>query len=174
MYIIVEARQIHTHIYMPQKVSQTETNIVTFQEGYSKLKLFLHLKKQEKNIIIMDEIQDVDIDFENGSEEYKAKYVLIKITSQNGDCKTIVRANKMAGYHKDIYNPVSQQISNKYSFKCEVCGGGRIMVMKPANKIKVYGYSVDFGKADHEKTVNMIKEVETFSSWDISFSDDGY
>jgi len=48
------------------------------------------------------------------------------------------------------------------------------MVMKPANKIKVYGYSVDFGKADHEKTVNMIKEVETFSSWDISFSDDGY
>ena len=80
----------------------------------------------------------------------------------------------MAGYHKDIYNPVSQQISNKYNFKCEVCGGGRVMVMKPANKIKVYGYSVDFGKADHEKTVNMIKEVETFSSWDISFSDDGY
>ena len=121
----------------------------------------------------LDKISNFFLDLKNGSNEYKAKYVLIQVTLENGQCKTIVRANKMAGYHKDIYEPVSQDLTNKYDVTCMVLGGGRIFVNISRKKILVYGYSVDFGKANHDETVNIIKDGE-LSDWDITYSDEGY
>jgi len=38
---------------------------------------------------------------------------------------------------------------------CQCIGGGRILHEKSQKFIKVYGYSVGFGRADHTKTVEV-------------------
>ena len=145
-------------------------------EGYNRLILYKIVNNNREDMARspLDDISDFCVDLKNGSNEYKAKYVLIQVsTLDNGECKTIVRANKMAGYHKDIYNPVSQDLTDKHNVSCMVLGGGRIFVNISRKKILVYGYSVDFGKANHEETVNIIKDGE-LSDWDITYSDEGY
>ena len=55
---------------------------------------------------------------------------------------------------------------------CECIGGGRVLVNVSSKKILVFGYSVDFGKADHSMTVAAIKEL--LPQWNITYSNDGY
>ena len=51
-------------------------------------------------------------------------------------------------------------------------GGGRI-VHKPEEKyIKVYGYSVGFGRADHTKTVEVLRDH--YPEYKIEWSNEGY
>ena len=55
---------------------------------------------------------------------------------------------------------------------CQCIGGGRILHEKSQKFIKVYGYSVGFGRADHTKTVEVLKT--TFPDYKIEWSNDGY
>ena len=55
-------------------------------------------------------IETVDIDLDNGAEEYKAKYVVLKVTFEEGASKYIVRARKKAAYHRDVSDPVSRDL----------------------------------------------------------------
>ena len=109
---------------------------------------------------------------DNGAEEYKAKYVVLKVTLEDGAFKYIVRARKKAAYHRDVSGPVSQDLLEKFGVRCEVCGGGRVLVNVSSKKILVFGYSVDFGQADHSMTVAAIKEL--LPKWNITYSNDGY
>ena len=53
-------------------------------------------------------------------------------------------------------------------------GGGRIE-HKPGQKyIKVYGYSMGFGRADHTKVVEVLKQQAKYSDYTIEWSNDGY
>merc|ERR1711907_818189 len=113
-----------------------------------------------------------DIDLDNGAEEYKAKYVVLKVTFEEGASKYIVRARKKAAYHRDVSDPVSRDLVEKFGVHCECIGGGRVLVNVSSKKILVFGYSVDFGKADHSMTVAAIKEL--LPQWNITYSNDGY
>ena len=59
------------------------------------------------------------------------------------------------------------------SLSCKCVGGGRILHTPEEKKIFVYGYSVCYGRADHNITVSMLKKK--FSEYtSITFSNDGY
>lgn len=148
-------------------------------EGYSKLSLFCFPGKASMESLpsscttTLEEIETVNIDLDNGAEEYKAKYVILKvITKEDDDFKYIFRARKRAAYHRDVSGPISRDLEEKFGVRCEVGGGGRVLVNVSSKKILVYGYSVDFGKADHSMTVAAIKEV--LPEWTVTYSNDGY
>jgi hypothetical protein len=74
----------------------------------------------------------------------------------------------------DVYQHVKMSIAEASpTVKTVVCGGGRINHDKDAKKIHIYGYSVAFGKANHEVSMELLKgKYRKYGS--ITFSDDGY
>jgi phosphohistidine phosphatase len=54
----------------------------------------------------------------------------------------------------------------------ECLGGGRLDHRADLKKIKVYGYSQGYGKADHEITKKLL--LEKYRDYDIETSNDGY
>jgi phosphohistidine phosphatase len=118
-----------------------------------------------------DAVQEVDID-STGT----FKYILIKI-SETGSTRSkfSVRGYTFAEYHADIYQKAKLEVASD-GVECEVAGGGRIKHQPPSagstGSILVYGYSIAYGKADHEISVECLKR--TFPNYSISFSDEGY
>ncbi|XP_071948098.1 14 kDa phosphohistidine phosphatase-like [Antedon mediterranea] len=111
----------------------------------------------------LDTINDVEID-ENGV----FKYVLIKVKGKTCT-KHIVRGHAWAEYHADIYEQVEEAIGQK---KCQCVGGGRINHEMFNQSIHVYGYSVGFGKANHEITVEILNKK--YPDYEITWSNEGY
>ncbi|CAJ0573823.1 unnamed protein product, partial [Mesorhabditis spiculigera] len=107
----------------------------------------------------LDVVQDADID-----DKGKFKYVLIKVIEKSTkEQKFIVRGYKRHPYHADICDE---------DFKMDCVGGGRIEHNPDAKSIFVYGYSVGFGKADHEISVDILKKA--FPDCEVTWSNDGY
>lgn len=103
------------------------------------------------------------------------KYVLIEAyESVSGveHSKYLVRGYTRAEYHADIYDEVEEQQVRKIGLDCQCLGGGRILHEPEKKYIKVYGYSMGFGKADHTKTVKELKQV--YPDYNIEWSDEGY
>ena len=85
--------------------------------------------------------------------------------------KLLVRGYLWGEYHADIYDSEEEKLRAK-GLDAQCLGGGRI-IHKPSDKyIKVYGYSMGFGKADHTKTVEVLKGY--YPDYNIEWSDDGY
>ncbi|XP_021375310.1 14 kDa phosphohistidine phosphatase-like [Mizuhopecten yessoensis] len=72
----------------------------------------------------------------------------------------------------DIYDIVETAIEEK-GLDCECVGGGRID-HDPGNKrIKIYGYSKGYGRADHSVTF-LVLQKKFGSNYNITFSNEGY
>lgn len=71
-----------------------------------------------------------------------------------------------------IRNFVLQVQQKLTPLECECLGGGRISHDSDFKRIKIYGYSQGYGKADHEVTAKIIKEF--YPKYTISISDEGY
>jgi len=117
----------------------------------------------------MDKVLDVEID------EGIFKYVYIRVyqdaPGDDRNEKDIVRGYTFAEYHADIYDRTCAELEN-LELDCECLGGGRI-IHKPAEKyIKVYGYSLGFGKANHERSVEILQTK--YPDYKIECSDEGY
>lgn len=116
------------------------------------------------------------------SDEGTFKYVLIeayateKVSGEDQEeekevSKLLVRGYLWGEYHADIYDSEEEKLRAK-GLDAQCLGGGRI-IHKPSDKyIKVYGYSMGFGKADHTKTVEVLKGY--YPDYNIEWSDDGY
>ncbi|CAN8005375.1 unnamed protein product [Ixodes hexagonus] len=103
------------------------------------------------------------------------KYILIKVHDKNDDTRTklIVRGSAAASYHADIFDSESAKLEAIQGIELECLGGGRIIHNPDRKEIKVFGYSQGYGKADHSKTVEVLKEF--YPNYDsITFSNDGY
>ncbi|KAI1730799.1 janus/Ocnus family (Ocnus) domain-containing protein [Ditylenchus destructor] len=99
------------------------------------------------------------------------KYILIKVSSKSSDAnKLIVRGYQRCSYHADIFDEVKHSAGTSFKLKC--LGGGRINHDSTNKKILVYGYSQGFGRADHQKSVDVLKEK--YSDYEITSSNDGY
>ena len=87
--------------------------------------------------------------------------------------KLLVRGLVSAEYHADVYEH-EEELLRKSSggLDCQCLGGGRILHEPERKYIKVYGYSVGYGKADHTKSVELLKKH--YPSYEIEWSDDGY
>uniref|UniRef100_A0A0B6ZMM9 Uncharacterized protein n=2 Tax=Arion vulgaris TaxID=1028688 RepID=A0A0B6ZMM9_9EUPU len=114
-------------------------------------------------------IPEVEID-KNG----KFKYILVKVHDPDMDreFKHIIRGTSKAAYHADIYDTVVGQIEEK-GLDCEVLGGGRIEHEPAKKSIKIYGYSQQYGQADHSIAHSLL--LRKFKDYDqITWSNEGY
>jgi phosphohistidine phosphatase len=105
------------------------------------------------------------------------KYVLIEAYATDPDkpevehSKYLVRGTVSAEYHVDAYDP-EDELLRKKGLDGQCIGGGRILHDPSKKYIKVYGYSQGFGKADHTKTVSVLKEK--YPDYTIEWSNEGY
>lgn len=119
----------------------------------------------------MEDWPPVDID--NGT----FKYVLIEVYATDPDApenelsKLLVRGKVSAEYHADVYDAEEELIRAK-GLDSQCLGGGRILHDPSKKFIRVYGYSVGFGRAQHTKTVDILKKK--YPDYTIEWSDEGY
>ncbi|KAI6651684.1 14 kDa phosphohistidine phosphatase-like [Oopsacas minuta] len=113
-------------------------------------------------------IPNIDID-----EDGTFKYILIKIQNKsNPEPRLIVRGYKWAEFHADIFEKVNEELSSA-GYDCECMGGGRIKHTPDEKSLLVYGYSVSYGRADHNKTVSLLQDKYSHYK-SITFSNKGY
>jgi len=85
----------------------------------------------------------------------------------------LVRGDRSAKYHDDTLQECIRKWTEegvRVSAKCP--GGGRIERNDDEKTIKIYGYSVGYGKPDHSITQSILQGL--FPDYDITWSDDGY
>ncbi|KAM8744744.1 14 kDa phosphohistidine phosphatase [Acanthopagrus schlegelii] len=110
-------------------------------------------------------IPDVEID-----PEGTFKYILVRVKVKDGDAnKDIVRGTKSAEYHNHIFEKVSPAME-ALGMECKCLGGGKIEHNSQEKKLRVFGESTGFGKADHSVSVEKLKGA--FSDYEITWSDD--
>ena len=94
--------------------------------------------------------------------EFKYIQILCSNKEDNNKSKIIIRGTSFFSHHKEIFddfiteikNSKNEDLINNYDYKC--LGGGKIDIN--GKMISVYGYSVNFGQADHLKTVEILKK----------------
>ncbi|KAM3875656.1 14 kDa phosphohistidine phosphatase [Diretmus argenteus] len=110
-------------------------------------------------------IPDVEID-----PEGTFKYILVRVKVKDGDVhKDIVRGTKSAEYHNHIFEKVSPAME-ALGMECKCLGGGKIEHNSKEKKLRVFGESTAFGKADHSVSADKLKSA--FSDYEITCSDD--
>ncbi|XP_008207477.1 sex-regulated protein janus-A isoform X2 [Nasonia vitripennis] len=118
----------------------------------------------------LNKVEEIDIDSDG-----VFKYILIEVKEKgkNDNVKKIVRGYARCHWHADIFDE-TEAVLKKISpnLKANCVGGGRIQHDAADKKLKVYGYSQGFGKADHEVSVSILKKK--YSDYDITWSDEGY
>lgn len=102
------------------------------------------------------------------------KYILVKVYApQTPDgtepSKIIIRGNKRGPYHADIYDETVKKLT-ELKLDSECIGGGKIQHNSADKKINIFGSSQGFGKADHEVTAQILKEV--FPCYEITWDED--
>ncbi|XP_017262427.1 14 kDa phosphohistidine phosphatase [Kryptolebias marmoratus] len=110
-------------------------------------------------------VPDVEID-----PEGTFKYILVRVKVKGGDAqKDIVRGTKSAEYHNHIFDKVSPALE-ALGMECKCLGGGKIEHNSKEKKIRVFGESTAFGKAEHFASAEKLKTV--FTDYEITWSDD--
>ncbi|XP_074639900.1 LOW QUALITY PROTEIN: 14 kDa phosphohistidine phosphatase [Gouania willdenowi] len=113
----------------------------------------------------LSKIPDVEID-----PEGTFKYILVNVKVKDGDAsKEIVRGTKSAEYHNHIFDKVSPAME-ALGMECKCLGGGKIEHNSQEKKLRVFGESTAFGKADHAVSAEKLKTV--FNNYEITWADD--
>ncbi|UJR31350.1 hypothetical protein I4U23_018846 [Adineta vaga] len=138
-----------------------------FQEKY-----ILHPFWNDTSMGKIDEISRVsNVDI---AEAGCCKYLLIEVSgcgSTYGQSKLVVRGDASCAYYADIFDKLKRQI-NENELRLDCKGGGRIQVDPATRTITVYGRSQEFGQADHEKTVEILRRK--YPQWTVELHDDEY
>ena len=89
------------------------------------------------------------------------KYILLKITDQDGNIRHIVRGNIDCAFHNDIFNWFVENETipeHKDTLKIECLGGGKVTYNDESKSILIFGTSGGFGKADHNLSAEIIQK----------------
>ncbi|CAF1307316.1 unnamed protein product [Adineta steineri] len=147
------------------------------------LELFQYAKRLQERYILhpfwidtsmgkineISHVPDVDI-----AEAGCCKYILIEVRNYGTtyeQSKLVVRGDASCAYHADLLDKLKSQINQK-ELTIECIGGGRIRVDPATRTISVYGQSQEFGEADHQQTVEILKKK--YPQWTIEVTDDEY
>jgi phosphohistidine phosphatase len=101
------------------------------------------------------------------------KYVLIK-AEWDGEEQYIVTSKKGAAYHRNAAEPMISKLQNAGYDNIEVTGGGRISLDSTTKQIHIYGFSYGFGLADHSISQSTILDDPRYTSFKVTYSNDGY
>ncbi|KAL8427790.1 hypothetical protein ACSSS7_007525 [Eimeria intestinalis] len=102
------------------------------------------------------------------------KYTLIRIPMQDdmsGDVY-LVRGDPKAEYHYQTALNTLNELQER-NIMSDVTGGGRMDVLSNEKKIEIYGYSHQYGAADHSITAKMMKD-HFGADFIVSFGNYGY
>ncbi|XP_041064612.1 14 kDa phosphohistidine phosphatase isoform X1 [Carcharodon carcharias] len=114
---------------------------------------------------VLASVADVEIDSDG-----VFKYILVRVSKKGGlEHKDVVRGNKTAEFHNNIFEKLSPEME-KLELECKCLGGGKIDHNSKQKKIRVFGISMGFGKADHSISVEKLKSV--YKDYEITWSDD--
>lgn len=102
------------------------------------------------------------------------KYTLIRIPQQDDMASDIylVRGDPKADYHYQTALETLNGLQDR-NIISDVTGGGRMDVSRAEKKIQIYGFSHQYGAADHSITANMVKE-HFGEEFIVSFGNYGY
>eukprot|EP00638_Chattonella_subsalsa_P010238 CAMPEP_0117744564 /NCGR_PEP_ID=MMETSP0947-20121206/6834_1 /TAXON_ID=44440 /ORGANISM="Chattonella subsalsa, Strain CCMP2191" /LENGTH=129 /DNA_ID=CAMNT_0005561537 /DNA_START=152 /DNA_END=541 /DNA_ORIENTATION=+ len=114
----------------------------------------------------LNQFSPVEID-----EDCRQKYVLMKGVDTDLNSAFFVRGKKRAEFHVDAAESTVEAME-ACGFATEITGGGRIEHSSSDKKILIYGYSMQFGLADHSKTASMIQEA--YPDYEVEWNNDGY
>lgn len=101
------------------------------------------------------------------------KYVLIK-AEWEGEEQYIVTSKKGAAYHRNAAEPMIDKLQNSGYTDIEVTGGGRISCDNNTKEIFIYGFSYGFGLADHSISQRTILDDPRYSTYNVTYSNEGY
>ncbi|KAL5483995.1 hypothetical protein EMCRGX_G020421 [Ephydatia muelleri] len=122
----------------------------------------------------LNKVEDVEIDADG-----VFKYILIEIkeidkkSKQEVGRKKIVRGFSWAEYHSDIMDRVAPHFT-ELGLQYECVGGGRIKHSQSNKTLHVYGYSVSFGQAKHQLTLELLKKKYNYPEENFTCSNAGY
>ncbi|CAM6092596.1 unnamed protein product [Calypogeia fissa] len=109
------------------------------------------------------DVPTVDID------EGSFKYVLMRMSDQEGNQKLVVRGTKAFAYHTDILGASSTELK-PLGLEVEQLGGGRMEHQPTTCTLHVFSSSQAFGQADHTVTSALLRQsfpLHTITiSWD--------
>ncbi|KAG6928778.1 14 kDa phosphohistidine phosphatase-like, partial [Chelydra serpentina] len=98
------------------------------------------------------------------------KYILVRVQRAGGaEHRDLVRGTAAAEFHNHIFEKVNPEME-KLGFECKCLGGGKIDHNSKDKKMRVFGLSTGYGKADHAVTVEILKKV--YQDYEITWSDD--
>ena len=115
------------------------------------------------------------------------KYIIINLEDKKtGQVIEFVRGEQALQYHKQIFNKFLREelVPSKFKVREQVLGsqveascpgGGRIVHTPAQKKLFVYGYSMSYGRGDHPKAIEFLKEA--FSGYpkeNFTWSNEGY
>jgi phosphohistidine phosphatase len=101
------------------------------------------------------------------------KYVLIK-AEWDGDEQYIVTSKKGAAYHRNAAEPMIDKLERAGYTNIDVTGGGRLSLSSNTKEIYIYGFSYGFGLADHAISQRTILNDSRYSSFNVTYSNEGY
>ncbi|OCT85432.1 14 kDa phosphohistidine phosphatase [Xenopus laevis] len=98
------------------------------------------------------------------------KYILLSVTAGKSEQhRVIVRGTKSAEYHNHIFEKVNPEIQ-ALGLECKCLGGGKIEHNSKDKKIRIFGESTGYGKADHSVAAEKLKKA--YSDYEVTWSDD--
>ncbi|XP_019357442.1 PREDICTED: 14 kDa phosphohistidine phosphatase-like [Gavialis gangeticus] len=113
----------------------------------------------------LEAVREVEIDADG-----TFKYILVRVQRAGGaEHRDVVRGNKAAEFHNHIFEKLNPEME-KLGFECKCLGGGKIDHNSKDKKLRVFGLSTGYGKADHSVTVEILKRV--YKDYEITWSDD--
>ncbi|XP_056133412.1 14 kDa phosphohistidine phosphatase [Lampris incognitus] len=110
-------------------------------------------------------VPDVEID-----PEGTFKYILVEVKVKGGDAhKCVVRGTKSAEYHNHIFEKLGPAMES-LGLECKCLGGGKMEHNSKDKKLRVFGESTGFGKADHSVSVEKLRGA--YAGYEITWSDE--
>ncbi|XP_043941119.1 14 kDa phosphohistidine phosphatase-like [Protopterus annectens] len=115
---------------------------------------------------VLQSVPEVEID-----PDGQFKYILVRLQQSGGGSETrdIVRGTSSAEFHNHIFEKLAP-VMEKLGLECKCLGGGKIEHRSAEKKLRVFGLSTGYGKADHSVTVEKLKKV--YQDYEITWSDD--
>lgn len=105
------------------------------------------------------------------------KYIQIAVTTTGGEGgnSLLIRGHARCKFHDDIFQIYRKTLLALPGIDTVECiGGGRVTVDEGVS-VKVFGYSVGYGRCDHSKTVEALRRaMPELREQDITWDDDGY
>ncbi|XP_030062381.1 14 kDa phosphohistidine phosphatase [Microcaecilia unicolor] len=96
------------------------------------------------------------------------KYILVRL-ELGKEQREVVRGTRNAEYHNHIFEKLNPEME-KLGITCKCLGGGKIEHNSKEKKIRVFGESTGYGKADHSVTAEKLKKV--YTDYEVTWTDD--